>query len=177
MLRSQPNAGLAFFFFLMIRRPPRSTLFPYTTLFRSPALSGRPSAPWPRPPARTRRGLSSATAGARTATRSRAAVPSLLPLERSFPPDIHVRNHEDRNEEEELEEAEPRELVEDDGQRIQEHDLDVEDDEEHCRQVKADREALRLRGSKRDARLEGDRSRADATVWTRREGEGEEHHR
>src|ERR1019366_3672816 len=32
-----------FFFFLMIRRPPRSTLFPYTTLFRSPApiLSGR----------------------------------------------------------------------------------------------------------------------------------------
>src|SRR5437764_4217129 len=29
------------FFFLMIRRPPRSTLFPYTTLFRSPS----PSAP------------------------------------------------------------------------------------------------------------------------------------
>src|SRR2546430_11748448 len=26
------------FFFLMIRRPPRSTLFPYTTLFRSPIL-------------------------------------------------------------------------------------------------------------------------------------------
>src|SRR5207248_10064733 len=26
---------LIFFFFLMIRRPPRSTLFPYTTLFRS----------------------------------------------------------------------------------------------------------------------------------------------
>src|SRR6266508_934802 len=28
------------FFFLMIRRPPRSTLFPYTTLFRSPVLYG-----------------------------------------------------------------------------------------------------------------------------------------
>src|SRR5688572_33502897 len=28
-----------FFFFLMIRRPPRSTLFPYTTLFRSRALT------------------------------------------------------------------------------------------------------------------------------------------
>src|SRR5215475_15141768 len=28
------------FFFLMIRRPPRSTLFPYTTLFRSPAGCG-----------------------------------------------------------------------------------------------------------------------------------------
>src|SRR3712207_8971220 len=31
---------IRFFFFLMIRRPPRSTLFPYTTLFRSGA---RPS--------------------------------------------------------------------------------------------------------------------------------------
>src|SRR6266487_6193378 len=30
-----------FFFFLMIRRPPRSTLFPYTTLFRSSARVGR----------------------------------------------------------------------------------------------------------------------------------------
>src|SRR2546430_9578009 len=30
--------SLYFFFFLMIRRPPRSTLFPYTTLFRSEKL-------------------------------------------------------------------------------------------------------------------------------------------
>src|SRR2546426_11191824 len=30
----------AFFFFLMIRRPPRSTLFPYTTLFRSYTYRG-----------------------------------------------------------------------------------------------------------------------------------------
>src|SRR5688572_33419250 len=29
------------FFFLMIRRPPRSTLFPYTTLFRSPGAHRR----------------------------------------------------------------------------------------------------------------------------------------
>src|SRR2546421_9417900 len=29
------RAAFLFFFFLMIRRPPRSTLFPYTTLFRS----------------------------------------------------------------------------------------------------------------------------------------------
>src|SRR2546429_6730946 len=40
-----------FFFFLMIRRPPRSTLFPYTTLFRSGAPEEWPSpfrgiAPW-----------------------------------------------------------------------------------------------------------------------------------
>src|SRR3990167_3977899 len=31
-----------FFFFLMIRRPPRSTLFPYTTLFRSSGTTGPP---------------------------------------------------------------------------------------------------------------------------------------
>src|SRR3712207_7351518 len=53
------------FFFLMIRRPPRSTLFPYTTLFRSrldrrpsrrrrrrdpaDAARGRPGEPQPRP--------------------------------------------------------------------------------------------------------------------------------
>src|SRR2546422_8262380 len=46
------------FFFLMIRRPPRSTLFPYTTLFRSsncwpatgvPSLQYRfPEVTWPR---------------------------------------------------------------------------------------------------------------------------------
>src|SRR5260370_30908689 len=32
---SSPRSLLFIFFFLMIRRPPRSTLFPYTTLFRS----------------------------------------------------------------------------------------------------------------------------------------------
>src|SRR3712207_8995144 len=31
---------MCLFFFLMIRRPPRSTLFPYTTLFRSAAGGG-----------------------------------------------------------------------------------------------------------------------------------------
>src|SRR2546430_12248708 len=31
----------------MIRRPPRSTLFPYTTLFRSPMLGGRVTGPRP----------------------------------------------------------------------------------------------------------------------------------
>src|SRR2546429_3089039 len=32
---------MLFFFFLMIRRPPRSTLFPYTTLFRSQGARAR----------------------------------------------------------------------------------------------------------------------------------------
>src|SRR3712207_8880018 len=42
------------FFFLMIRRPPRSTLFPYTTLFRSARTSatGGASPPAPGPPPR-----------------------------------------------------------------------------------------------------------------------------
>src|SRR5256884_5455485 len=35
MSDSQAPDVHSFFFFLMIRRPPRSTLFPYTTLFRS----------------------------------------------------------------------------------------------------------------------------------------------
>src|SRR5438552_13975753 len=41
-------------FFLMVRRPPRSTLFPYTTLFRS-SRSVRPRGGWPAcPPVRAR---------------------------------------------------------------------------------------------------------------------------
>src|SRR5207249_10534571 len=58
---------LLFFFFLMIRRPPRSTLFPYTTLFRSPgdrASPGRRSCP------RRRR---------RVARRSQASSPRATP--------------------------------------------------------------------------------------------------
>src|SRR3712207_9067174 len=39
--RSKPSRSIPNVFFLMIRRPPRSTLFPYTTLFRSPTK--RPS--------------------------------------------------------------------------------------------------------------------------------------
>src|SRR2546430_5669984 len=41
---------ILFFFFLMIRRPPRSTLFPYTTLFRSRGAGdgGLHAAPLPR---------------------------------------------------------------------------------------------------------------------------------
>src|SRR5574341_1674375 len=38
LLQSFSCISQFFFFFLMIRRPPRSTLFPYTTLFRSTAF-------------------------------------------------------------------------------------------------------------------------------------------
>src|SRR3712207_7307694 len=44
---------LFMFFFLMIRRPPRSTLFPYTTLFRSARRSGTR----PRPRRKTLKGI------------------------------------------------------------------------------------------------------------------------
>src|SRR3989442_3617909 len=38
---ARPSYSYSIFFFLMIRRPPRSTLFPYTTLFRSLRYTGR----------------------------------------------------------------------------------------------------------------------------------------
>src|SRR3712207_7114400 len=44
-----------FFFFLMIRRPPRSTLFPYTTLFRSTIRRARAGRTCPPGRARLRR--------------------------------------------------------------------------------------------------------------------------
>src|SRR3712207_6930022 len=59
---------IVIFFFLMIRPPPRSTLFPYTTLFRSrrrprpPA----PAAPTPRPPLLGARTSRPPSLGART---------------------------------------------------------------------------------------------------------------
>src|SRR2546425_10255841 len=51
---------ITFFFFLMIRRPPRSTLFPYTTLFRSRcwhssgSWRGEARGPWSGATSRTR---------------------------------------------------------------------------------------------------------------------------
>src|SRR5206468_12120132 len=52
------NSVPSFFFFLILRRPPRSTLFPYTTLFRSWPRSARGASPPPRWP--ERRGARSA---------------------------------------------------------------------------------------------------------------------
>src|SRR5687768_18457584 len=44
MLLRHQHHSVSVFFFLMIRRPPRSTLFPYTTLFRSAWSAGGISA-------------------------------------------------------------------------------------------------------------------------------------
>src|SRR2546426_5688238 len=51
MHRSEQHLLVARIFFLMIRRPPRSTLFPYTTLFRSACqrVPQRPAHPVHRP--------------------------------------------------------------------------------------------------------------------------------
>src|SRR5204863_7750251 len=38
---TSPRTSIFFFFFLMLRRPPISTLFPYTTLFRSLGRAAR----------------------------------------------------------------------------------------------------------------------------------------
>src|SRR5258707_9525137 len=46
-----PSPPSLSFFFLMIRRPPRSTLFPYTTLFRSPSPPDFSPGPTPVTPA------------------------------------------------------------------------------------------------------------------------------
>src|SRR5258707_8514484 len=75
------------FFFLMIRRPPRSTLFPYTTLFRSPRTPARLNGPARIcPPARANGGAtggrqpstpstSPSTGGSRRADGGRGAEP------------------------------------------------------------------------------------------------------
>src|SRR3712207_8137512 len=67
-------------FFLMIRRPPRSTLFPYTPLFRSQARQGdKPPAPplgghgpQPRPLDQAGPGRSLATRGHRASAQARS---------------------------------------------------------------------------------------------------------
>src|SRR5438105_11836904 len=45
MSTTVPGMTLHFLFFFMVRRPPRSTLFPYTTLFRSWRPSGASATP------------------------------------------------------------------------------------------------------------------------------------
>src|SRR5687768_18434067 len=67
---------LVFFFFLLTRRPPRSTLFPYTTLFRSLSVAERLMVNGPAP-ATVARGAIGVTIGAALASKERPVV-SLL---------------------------------------------------------------------------------------------------
>src|SRR2546425_12863359 len=66
---ASPAFSSLFFFFLMIRRPPRSTLFPYTTLFRSPRRAGRS-------PERSA-SASTPTTSTRRCCRGRASLPPI----------------------------------------------------------------------------------------------------
>src|SRR6266436_10283808 len=69
------SAAVCGFFFLMIRRPPRSTLFPYTTLFRSPWNSPPPWNPPPRWP-------SAVVDVAMAAARQREATTAMMTVDR-----------------------------------------------------------------------------------------------
>src|SRR5258708_13408967 len=84
MSRSRPlssSSSPLFFplllFFLMIRRPPRSTLFPYTTLFRSLAILEAGGAYVPLDPSYPQERLAAMAADA--AGRGRLAPPALAP--------------------------------------------------------------------------------------------------
>src|SRR5256885_12510599 len=68
---------MSYFFFIMIRRPPRSTLFPYTTLFRSPQLGkdGGAAPIAPPPPRKSANRRSGSIAGPLPTARS-AIAPS-----------------------------------------------------------------------------------------------------
>src|SRR2546430_5414515 len=68
MLHRYDHIALYFFFFLMIRRPPRSTLFPYTTLFRSRSEA-------PDRPGWLRRGIRALGPGSRSPPRMQGAPP------------------------------------------------------------------------------------------------------
>src|SRR3989454_11294779 len=83
------------FFFLMIRRPPRSTLFPYTTLFRSRAVRSAPPH-WRVPAARAYRPVRGGDGGAVVPRAGRGAaagrgrrgsggVAAVAPLRRGVP--------------------------------------------------------------------------------------------
>src|SRR5438874_13770893 len=80
---------LSRFFFLMIRRPPRSTLFPYTTLFRS-VTCGTVDALW---------------------ELGRASEPRLIDILESFVPLVGTPDEDDRSEEHTSELQSRRDLV------------------------------------------------------------------
>src|SRR2546430_4892189 len=73
------------FFFLMIRRPPRSPLFPYTTLFRSRRTPSRPA------------GCATASS-ARRGHCARSAPVGPLPFRGSQPPRVSFRSEEHTSE-------------------------------------------------------------------------------
>src|SRR5688572_1726788 len=70
-----------------------------------------------------------------------SSIPMSVPLQPAAAPDVGVRDEDRADEQDHLDEAEQAELAEGDGPRVEEDDLDVEDDEQHRGQVELDREA------------------------------------
>src|SRR3989454_2568649 len=96
-----------FFFFLMIRRPPRSTLFPYTTLFRSHGVRVTDGAAVARDPGGAR--------GAESPRRSGSGRRTIVGLDRRAVegprPDDRLRRGDSRSEEHTSELQSPCNLV------------------------------------------------------------------
>src|ERR1700744_4544552 len=96
------------------------------------------------------------TVVSRTPRGSFSSMPiSLIPVQSAAPPYVGVRDQHRKYEGDHLDQAEPPEPVEGDSPRIEEDDLDVEDDEQHRGQVELDRDlatAERL-GSRLDTAL------------------------
>src|SRR3954462_10039385 len=64
------------------------------------------------------------------------------PIERAFAPDIDVAGEQERHEQQHLDETVPAEIAQRHRPRIEEGDLDVEQQEDHRHQVELDRLAL-----------------------------------
>ena len=89
----------------------------------------------------------------RSGGRRRTRCCGSLPFERSSSPDVDERHEQQRDEDDRLDEREDPERLELHGDRVEEDDLDVEQDEEHRDQVEADPEAEVLRDVRRQAAL------------------------
>src|SRR6185437_16778260 len=71
---------------------------------------------------------------------SNPAQPALIPFQAAAPPYVDVGDEDGNDEGDHLDQAERPEVVEGDRPRVQEDDLDIEDDEEHRGQVVLHRE-------------------------------------
>src|SRR5690606_41276896 len=65
-----------------------------------------------------------------------------VPVQAATPPHVGVRDEDGADEQEHLDKPEQTEQIEGHGPRVEEDDLDVEDDEQHRGQIELDREPL-----------------------------------
>src|SRR5262249_32033514 len=85
--------------------------------------------------------------------RSRGRSRPSIPVERALLQQIEVAHEQDEDEEQHLDQAVQPELAERHGPRVEEHRLDVEEDEEHRDQIELDREAGARVADRLDAAL------------------------